>query len=322
MRRVLEEKAVAETTEPIHVKYRPRRLEDVLGQKAVVKSLAAALKAKARPHAFLFTGPAGTGKTTLARIVTSECGCTPSELIEVDAASNSGIDDMRAVTAALRYNGFGESPNKGIIIDECHGLSKQAWDSLLKSVEEPPAHVYFVFCSTNPGKIPEAIVTRCSAYHLAAVKFNDLMDLLEDICDREGYGTKSSVLQMVAQACDGSPRKALTMLANVHDCSADEAETLLQQPLDNKEVIDLCRLLVKGDLEWPKLCATLKALGDVPAESTRIIIVNYLNACLMGARNDRDAVRLLDMLNCFLKPCNPSDKLGPLLVAFGRFIFP
>lgn len=310
------------TTLPLHLKYRPQRLKDVLGQDATIKSLETALKQTARPHTFLFTGPPGTGKTTLARIVAAQFKCDLTSLIEIDAASNSGIDDMRGITSNLRYNGFGASPNKAIIIDECHGLSKQAWDSLLKVTEEPPPHVFFFFCSTNPGKIPAAMVTRCQAYHLNSVKYDNIMDLLEQVREDERFDTPDRILQLVADACDGSPRNALVMLSKVHDCrDPDEAADLLQKPLDNAEIIELCRLLVQGKATWSRVIDVLKGLEETPAETIRIMVVNYLNKCVLGAKSDKDAMRLLDMLEVFLKPCNPSDKQAQLLVAFGRYIF-
>ena len=312
-----------EVTDPLHIRYRPRHLDDVLGQDPVVKSLRAVLKEKSRPHAFLFTGPAGTGKTTLARILTTSFECDSNNVIEVDAASNSGIDAMREITSTLRYNGFGDTPNKAIIIDEAHGLSKQAWDSLLKSVEQPPPHVFFFFCTTVPSKVPETIVTRCHSYNLKQVRFNELMDLLERVCDAEQFDSiPTKHLEMVARAADGSPRKALVQLSMIHDAEdEDEVAVLLESPLENKEVIELCRLMVQEKLTWEKVQFNLKALGDVPAESIRIVISCYLAACLMGSKSGRDQVRLLDMLECFNKPCNPSDKLAPLLIAFGRLVF-
>ena len=317
------ETAAVVKSDPLHVKYRPNDFKDVLGQDAVVKSLKAALQDKAQPHAFVFTGDSGTGKTTLARIMATKLGVDSSNVVEVDAASNNGIDAMRDVMAPLRYHGFGDSPNKAIIIDEAHALSKQAWTSLLKTVEEPPAHVFFFFCTTDAAKVPDNIATRCLRYSLKLLKHDDLMDLLEFVVDRENLDPVDGVLGLIARSCGGSPRQALVMLAMTHDCAdIDEAAVLLESPLDNKEVIDLCRELVRGDLTWSRLTATLKSIGEMPAESIRIVIVNYLNACLMGAKSDKDAVRLLDILEAFSKPGNPSDKLAPLLIAFGLYIFP
>ena len=105
--------------DPFHVRYRPHALKEVFGQKDAVASLTAIVRGKTRPHSFLFTGPSGCGKTTLARILASEFDCDQSNIIEADAATNNGIDDMRGITETLRYTGFGESPNKMIIIDEC-----------------------------------------------------------------------------------------------------------------------------------------------------------------------------------------------------------
>ena len=307
---------------PYHLKYRPNRWKDVWGQDAVVDSLEAALKAKTRQHSYILTGPSGTGKTTLARIAAAELGVLAANLIEIDAASNTGIDDMRAVLGPLRYKGFGDNPNKAVVIDEAHRLSKQAWDSLLKTVEEPPEHVFFFFCTTESGKIPKAIETRCSAYNLRPVKYEDIMDLLEYVAKKEGLGVSQRVISLVAQTCGGSPRQALVMLAQVQDCEeVEDAERILETSLEQKEVIDLARDLVQGKLTWEKLTTTLKAMPEQPAETIRIILVAYLTTCLMGSKTDKGTLRLLAMLDSFSKPYPATDKLAPLLLSFGDHIF-
>ena len=324
-RRRIETKPVEAITQddPLHVKYRPGKLGDVLGQGQVVQSLQSLIASRNPGHSYLFTGPSGTGKTTLARILARQFGCEPNNILEADAATNNGIDSMREITAALRYHGFGASPSKGIIIDECHSLSKPAWQSLLKTVEEPPPHVYIFFCTTEAGKVPETILTRCHNYTLKPLRHDDVMDLLEDVAEKESISATDKVLALVANACSGSARQALVMLSMVRDCATvDEAASLLESPLENKEVIDLCRLLVSNKLTWKELVSTLKSIPDMGPESVRIVVVNYLAACLVGSKDDRNTVDLLDKLTQFSKPFLTTDKMAPLLLAFGNVIFP
>ena len=306
--------------QPYHLKYRPAVLKEITGHKEIVASIRSALKEKSRQHTYFLFGPGGTGKTTLARIMAAEFGCAPANIIEVDAASTSGIDDMRALMTGIRYNGFGDSPNKAFIIDEAQGLSAAAQDSLLKATEEPPSHVYFFFCSTNPGKIKPALLTRGPVYVLQSVRFDDLMDLLEFVVVEEALDTPERVLQVVARACNGSPRQALVMLAMVKDCrEIEEAEVLLEGVGETPEVIDLCRAMVKGTLKWADVQKLLVPLADMPAENIRILVTHYLIAVLKGCK-EREAPRLLDMLAAFSKPGPQSDKLGPIFLAFGEFV--
>ena len=310
-------------TDPFHIRYRPRTLKEVIGQKDAVTSLSAMIKGKTRPHSFLFTGPSGCGKTTLARILASEFDCDQSNIIEADAATNNGIDDMRGITETLRYTGFGESPNKMIIIDEAHALSKQAWMSLLKAVEEPPPHVFFTFCTTDPGKVPETIKTRCVSYNLKPLKYDDIMDLLEMVVDEESLDCTKALLSAVARACDGSPRQALVQLAMVMNCKSDEEVlALLEQPFENKEIIDLCRKMIERDLQWKDAVKVLGELTEMSPESIRIVVTNYVAGCLMRPKSEKDVPRLLDVLSAFSKPCNPTDKLAGILLAIGNVLYP
>lgn len=310
-----------EHTLPLHLKYRPVTFKEVRGQDAVIKSLKAAMTVSAKPHAFMFTGPPGLGKTTLARIVGTACNVPPEGVIEFDAASKSGKDDMNQLMSGLRYQGFGASPNKMIIIDECHRLSKEAWDVLLKPIEEPPEHVFFALCTSTPSKVPEAQLTRVLRYALKPCTDKVIEDLIFDVVDLEGYKTSDGVLIACVDAANGSPRQALVNLAKVHACDdVDEARELLEAVDIEKEIIDLCRLLIAKKLTWRTLRETLKTMKSPDAESIRIMISCYLAGCVMGARDDRDIGDLCGIAYRFSKPFNATDKLMPLFLAFDELM--
>lgn len=309
---------------PLTLKYRPRALDAVRGQDTVVRSIRSTIEKGPTPHAFLFSGPAGTGKTTLARIVARMVGCGEGNVLEIDAATNTGIDNMREVQGTLKYKGFGDTPNRAVILDECHQLSKGAFDSLLKVLEEPPAHVFFMLCTTNPSKVPATIVSRCAAYNLRELSKDEIWDLLEDVAKKEGLDVEADIIGAAAKAANGSPRAALSALQMVHDCrSVKEAQALLAQPLEDGELIEIMREMVStGRVTWTRVLDVLKANKDVDPEGLRLTIVNYLAAVLVSATQEKKAVVLLDMLNQFMRPLNRSEKMAGLLLAFGNIAFP
>ena len=319
-----QEVAPVQHSDPYHIRYRPTKLSEVIGHKEVVKALDSMLNSKSRSHTFLFTGQKGIGKTTFARILAHEFQCDDANIVEVDAATTNGVDDMRGITETMRFNGFGDQPNKMFILDECHMLSKQAWGALLKACEEPPNHVFFCFCTTEDGKVPDTIVSRAQSFNLKPLRNDDIMDLLEFVVDEEKLDTDTKILQMIARGCEGSPRVALTQLQKLSSCEdEEEVAILLEQPLDNIEVIDLCRAMVSDKLDWKTVQTTIKSLNEtVTPESARIVMVNYLNSCLLNAKGERDVPRLLDLLASFSKPCQQSDKWAGILLAIGNSVFP
>jgi len=302
-------------------KYRPAKFDDVVGQDDTVRSLKRVVK-DGRGKVFLFTGPSGCGKTTLARILANEFAggkATAANIDEVPAADHTGVDDMRAVAGRALYRAVGGSPVKAIIIDEAHRLSGNAWDVLLKPVEEPPRHVYWMFATTNPGKIPKTIITRCLRYDLKPVSETLIVGLLETVAEAEGLDVAPEVLEAVAEGAGGSPRQALTYLeACIYAESAGEARQLMRSAGQTKEVVDLCRFLLKGQgRSWSEAIKILKALEGTEAESIRIVVCNYIAAALMGTKDQKNARKLLGLLECFNTPYQQSDRLAPLLSSLG-----
>jgi DNA polymerase-3 subunit gamma/tau len=303
------------------VEHRPVSLSGVVGQDAVVKSLDTLIRNR-RSSSFLFCGPSGCGKTTLARIAASMFGCEPSSVLEVDASTKTGVDDMRSVQDSLRYKSLQGSGAKAVIIDECHMLSKSAWNSLLKVVEEPPEHVFFFFCTTEPGKVPKTIQTRCSSFTLKLIPEAVLTKLVKSVMRKEGITVTDDVLKMIVSEANGSARQALVNLSTcVGVDGRKEAAELLRTAIQSEAVLELCRFLVGDSCSWPEALDLINKLADEAPESVRIMVVNYVGVVLKKERNGKRAGRLLEILQEFSEPYNPSEKWAPLLLSIGRVVF-
>jgi DNA polymerase III gamma/tau subunit len=303
------------------VKYRPRSLDEVIGQRNVLKAIKKALSKKSYPHAWLFVGSSGTGKTTCARILANIFAggkAQPGNLIEVDTATNSGAEAMRDIASRSNYKALGTSPVKTIICDEFHRASAAAWSSLLKPIEEPPEHVFWVFCTTETGKIPETIRNRCVTCVFKPVDELEIFGLLERVNSLEKLNTLPEVLEAIAENSSGSPRQALTNLELcAHAKTANEARELMRSALQMKGPVDLARLVLsKQRPAWAAVIKLIGSLENVDAETVRIVICNYIAAALMKA-TDNEAKRMLTILDSFSTPYQTSDKLAPLLLSIG-----
>lgn len=217
----------------LYRKYRPKGFEEIAGEEEIVQTLKNSLKSDRLAHAYLFTGPRGVGKTSIARLMAKGLNCltngitdTPCnvcenckeisignflDLIEIDAASNRGIDEIRQLKEKINY-----SPTKGrkkvYIIDEVHMLTKEAFNALLKTLEEPPEHVLFILATTEPDKILPTIISRCQRYDFKSVNYRDMRKKLLYIVDNEGYKIDEASLVAIYEASGGSMRDAISIL--------------------------------------------------------------------------------------------------------------
>lgn len=305
--------------EGLITKYRPRSWKEVVGQDEIVSSLKQILK-KATSHSFLFVGPSGLGKTTLARLLATELGATnPGDITEVDAGQFTGIDDVRALTASLKYKPIGGSEIKAVILNECHRLTIAAQDALLAALEEPLPHTYFFLTTTEGNKIRAAIKTRCTAYELKLVSRNTLLDLLATICEREDFIASDAVLELCVKEAYGSPRQAI---ANLAVCSGvverGEAAVLLRSAhTEGHEAVELIRAIMKG-ADWDQLTPILVGLQEQNPESIRQVIRAYLTKTILETKHEGTRIAALGILDVFSEPFTVYDGISPILLAVGK----
>lgn len=300
--------------EDIITKYRPKEYDTVLGQENAVRALIATVQ-KGVGHVFLFSGPHGVGKTTLARITAKAFHC--EEILEEDGATNTGIDNIRAIISDVLFRPLA-GVSKGIIIDEAHALSKAAVTALLKSLEEPPAWIYWFLCTTELNKIPDTIVSRCLHYPLKEVSTDVIRDFLEET--DEGADADPGVLDICAREAFGSVRQALS---NLGVCFAakdrKEAAELLRTAGDAPQAFELARCLMAGD-GWAKISSLLGEMKDTNPESIRHVVRAYMTKVALNGKGN-SIERALAVLEAFSKPFHTSDGLSPVVLACGELIY-
>ena len=251
----------------LYRQYRPQTFADVEGQDHITKILEAAIKNKKVAHAYLFVGTRGTGKTSVARILARELGVTDKDLYEIDAASHTGVDNIRELREAVNVLPF-ESPYKFYIIDEAHMLSKQAWNALLKTIEEPPPHALFVLATTERDKVPDTIQSRCEVYTFKQPTREILSAVLTTVAKKEGFTLEKSAAELIALLAEGSFRDSLSILQKVLSVSKDTKVDIAE--------VEVVAGAPRGEL----IRSLMKALADKDSSSALKAIEQAVTANL------------------------------------------
>lgn len=200
------------------VKYRPKEFCDVVGQSSTVKILTKQIEVNSIYNCYLFSGASGCGKTTVARIFANKINKGCGQPIEIDAASNNGVDNIRQISETAQERSL-DSVYKVYIIDECHMLSNNAWNAMLKLIEETPKYTIFIFCTTDPQKIPATIVNRCQVFNFTKMTDEQIFNRLKYVCDLERYEYDIEGLDLISKCANGSMRQSLTLLDKCKDYS-------------------------------------------------------------------------------------------------------
>ncbi|HRH55807.1 MAG TPA: DNA polymerase III subunit gamma/tau [Candidatus Paceibacterota bacterium] len=201
--------------------YRPQHFKDVIGQDQIVQPLEEQIKQGTVGHAYLFAGSRGLGKTSIARIFARELKTDERDIVELDAASNNGVEEVRALNESVHTLPF-NSERKIYILDEAHMLSKSAWNALLKTLEEPPRHVILILATTELEKVPETVRSRCQVFQFRKPLRAGLSELVRSVAKKEGYTIEPAAADLVAMLGDGSYRDALSVLEKVLASSVDK----------------------------------------------------------------------------------------------------
>ena len=261
------------------VKYRPNTFEAVCGNQVTVQILKRVLELGSPKNAYLLAGPSGCGKTTLARLFAKALNNGICDPYEIDAASNNGVDAVRAIMESANQRSL-LGKYKIYIIDECHAITTAGWQAFLKGIEETPEYTIFMFCTTEPNKIPATILNRMQRFNISKIDAQEIKDRLMFICQQEGFTNYEDTCELICKLCDGCMRDAITKLDQCADLSTDlclENTKLVLGEAPFERMLKLTNCLIGGNEQF-----TLAAIDTLSREGKDLkqFINEYLSFVL------------------------------------------
>lgn len=304
----------------LHLDYRPKNFDEVIGNKGVIASLKSILnRENDTPHAIIFQGPSGCGKTTLARIVADKLGCPPvfendeinGDFVEINASNNRGIDTARSIMGTMHYHPS-TAKCRVWLLDEIHSATRDFQNSILKALEDSPKYAYFILCTTEPEKLLKTIRNRCSTFEVESLGDDEIEKQLNWVLDEEGFDIPNDVIEEIIDAVDGCPRQALVILDQIIDLSEDEMLAAVKDTkIDEKEIRDLCQAMLKS-ASWKKISGILKGLKSSEPEKIRRAVIGHMAAVLLNGGDAKAAL----VIDTFKEPVFHSGMPGIVLAAY------
>ncbi len=310
--------------EALYRKYRSKSLDEVVGQEHITKTLAGSIKAGRINHAYLFTGPRGTGKTSVARILAHEInklpydGSTKLDIIEIDAASNRRIDDIRELREKVHISPV-NSAYKVYIIDEVHMLTGESFNALLKTLEEPPSHVVFILATTEAHKLPATIISRTQRFSFRSISPESAKKHLKEIAKKENIKVSDDAMSLIVEHGNGSLRDSTGLLDQLSNIKGGNIETedvvQLVGLAPQKQLQNLTDAVLGGDL---KTVASLLQQLEMDGANINSLIVQLSRFLAIKAKEKPELYQLVDNLLDISKASNPSLKLLTTLMLFAN----
>ncbi len=302
---------------PLHTEYIPASLDMLEGNEHVITGLESIFsRDSGYPHVFLFTGPAGCGKTTVGRIVRKLLKVADADYREYDASNTRGIETIREIRANMIYAPQA-GQRKAYLLDECHQLTQHAQEALLKAMLEPPKHVHFILCTTEPERLESTFMRRCHQYDMKPLMRSQIVRIMKKVIKNENKENfPTAILKRIADVSFGSPGMALKYLDQVIDMTDEKeaVDVIEATTFSETQVVDICRLLLDTKLgnKWQLMQPLIKNIKGQP-EQIRRAILGYFDKVMLG---DNFADRIADIMLCFMDNYYDTGRSGLILSCF------